>query len=68
VVQNAICRLRSELIGAYKVTQTSVEQHRSEAPLSVTCMIVTVSDTRTPETDKSGALLRELMEAARPPA
>ncbi|WP_309118411.1 molybdenum cofactor biosynthesis protein B [Paenibacillus sp.] len=40
---------------------TSVEQHRSEAPSSVRCMVVTVSDTRTPETDKSGALMKELL-------
>ncbi|AOZ91337.1 MogA/MoaB family molybdenum cofactor biosynthesis protein [Paenibacillus crassostreae] len=40
---------------------TSVESHRNEAPTSVRCMIITVSDTRTVETDKSGALLRELM-------
>lgn len=43
---------------------TSVEQHRQEAPNSVRCMIVTVSDTRTPDTDKSGQLMRELLEAA----
>lgn len=42
----------------------SVEQHRQEAPDSVRCMIVTVSDTRTPETDKSGQLMRELLEAS----
>lgn len=42
----------------------SVEQHRKEAPPSVNCMIITVSDTRTEETDKSGALLRELLEAS----
>jgi molybdopterin adenylyltransferase len=42
----------------------SVEEHRREAPSSVRCMIVTVSDTRTPETDKSGQLMRELLEQA----
>lgn len=45
-------------------TPSSVEQHRQEAPSTVRCMIVTVSDTRTPETDKSGALMRELLEEA----
>jgi len=39
----------------------SVEQHRKEAPATVRCMVVTVSDTRTAETDKSGALMRELL-------
>ncbi|MDR6225918.1 MogA/MoaB family molybdenum cofactor biosynthesis protein [Desmospora profundinema] len=42
----------------------SVEQHRREAPDTVSCMIVTVSDTRTPETDKSGQLMRNLLEEA----
>lgn len=40
----------------------SVEQHRNEAPLGVKCMVVTVSDTRTPETDRSGALMKALLE------
>lgn len=42
----------------------SVERHRREAPASVRCMIVTVSDTRTEETDTSGRLIRELLEQA----
>jgi len=42
----------------------SVEQHRSEAPSTVRCMVVTVSDTRTPDTDKSGALMKELLSEA----
>jgi molybdopterin adenylyltransferase len=44
------------------MTVTSVEQHRRESPASVRCMIITVSDTRTPESDKSGMLMRELLE------
>lgn len=40
----------------------SVEEHRREAPASVRCMVVTVSDTRTKETDKSGALICRLLE------
>lgn len=43
---------------------SSVEQHRREAPSTVSCMIITVSDTRDESTDKSGALLRELLEDA----
>jgi len=42
----------------------SHELHRREAPDTVRCFVVTVSDTRTPETDKSGRLMRELLEAA----
>lgn len=41
---------------------TSTEQHRREAPDHVSCAIITVSDTRTPETDKSGQLIRQLLE------
>lgn len=46
------------------MTTTSVEQHRKEGPDSVSCLIITVSDTRTSDTDKSGSLIRELMETA----
>jgi len=42
--------------------RSSVEEHRREAPSSVSCLVVTVSDTRTAETDKSGRLIRELLE------
>jgi molybdenum cofactor biosynthesis protein B len=41
---------------------TSTEQHRREAPSHLSCAIITVSDTRTPETDKSGQLIRQLIE------
>ncbi|WP_166241105.1 MogA/MoaB family molybdenum cofactor biosynthesis protein [Paenibacillus turpanensis] len=40
---------------------SSVDEHRRQAPASVRCMIITVSDTRTPETDKSGSLMKELL-------
>lgn len=42
----------------------SVEEHKSQAPDSVTCRILTVSDTRTMETDKSGKLMKEFLENA----
>jgi molybdenum cofactor biosynthesis protein B len=42
----------------------SVAEHRQSAPQRVGCAIVTVSDTRTPETDRSGRLMRERLEAA----
>lgn len=40
---------------------SSVEQHRKEAPDSVNCYIITVSDTRTIDTDKSGQLIETLL-------
>lgn len=39
----------------------SVDAHRREGPDTVRCMVVTVSDTRTPETDKSGQLMMALL-------
>ncbi|MBI4604762.1 MAG: molybdenum cofactor biosynthesis protein, partial [Planctomycetes bacterium] len=45
----------------------SVEEHRKngrEAAGSVRCAIVTVSDTRTLETDESGQLIESLLRAA----
>lgn len=41
---------------------TPTEQHKREAPSRVSCFILTVSDTRTAETDRSGALIRQLLE------
>ena len=40
-----------------------VEQHRAEAPSSLRIAVLTISDTRTLETDTSGALIVELAEA-----
>lgn len=37
----------------------STEEHRAAAPDSVRCAIITVSDTRTEETDGSGQLIRQ---------
>jgi molybdenum cofactor biosynthesis protein B len=41
----------------------STTQHRCESPKSVRCAVVTVSDTRTLETDRGGLLVAELLEA-----
>lgn len=40
----------------------SVSEHKQEAPKTVNCFVLTVSDTRTKETDKSGALMKQLLE------
>ena len=43
---------------------TPYAQHtRSAEPLAARCAVVTLSDTRTAETDKSGRRIRELLEA-----
>ena len=36
-------------------------EHRATAPRSVGCWVLTISDTKTPETDTSGALIRQLL-------
>ena len=38
-------------------------QHRAHGPSSVACFVLTVSDTRTPDTDSSGRAIRELLAA-----
>ena len=38
-----------------------VEAHRADAPVSVRCAVLTVSDTRTPDSDTSGALIRDTL-------
>lgn len=41
----------------------SVEQHRNQAPEHVRCAVITVSDTRSRETDHSGRLIQERLTA-----
>jgi molybdenum cofactor biosynthesis protein B len=41
-----------------------VEAHRAAAPESVPCAVLTVSDTRTPDSDTSGGLIRETLKLA----
>jgi molybdenum cofactor biosynthesis protein B len=42
----------------------SVQEHRESAPDSVGCAVITVSDTRTPETDTSGSIMRDRLVGA----
>ena len=42
----------------------SVREHKAQAPDSIGCYVLTVSDTRTEETDTSGRAIRELLQAA----
>jgi molybdenum cofactor biosynthesis protein B len=42
----------------------SVNEHKSQAPRSVRCFVITISDTRTEENDRSGRAIVELLEAA----
>jgi molybdenum cofactor biosynthesis protein B len=47
-----------------KEMSLSTQEHRAQAPDCVRCFILTVSDTRTLETDKGGALIAELLKNA----
>ena len=40
------------------------QEHKAGAPRSVGCFVLTISDSKTPDTDTSGALIRELLQAA----
>ncbi|WP_010678421.1 MogA/MoaB family molybdenum cofactor biosynthesis protein [Bacillus timonensis] len=40
----------------------SVHEHKKSRPSNVACKVITVSDTRTKETDKSGQLMISLLE------
>ena len=39
-------------------------EHKAQAPVSVSCYVLTVSDSRTPDTDTSGRAIRALLEEA----
>jgi molybdenum cofactor biosynthesis protein B len=44
--------------------RSPADEHRAHAPRTVRCVVCTISDSKTPETDASGALLRELLAGA----
>jgi molybdenum cofactor biosynthesis protein B len=51
-------------MGAADHPDASVVEHKTHAPASAACYVLTVSDSRTPETDTGGRAIRELLEAA----
>jgi molybdenum cofactor biosynthesis protein B len=42
----------------------SVEEHKTHAPASVNCVVLTVSDTRTEANDTGGQAIRQLLESS----
>ncbi len=44
------------------MTAVSYQEHKAKAPKSVNCMVVTCSDSRTKETDKTGQLVIDLLK------
>jgi molybdenum cofactor biosynthesis protein B len=43
--------------------RSSVAEHKAHAPRAVRCVVCTISDSKSPETDTSGQLLQELLRA-----
>jgi molybdenum cofactor biosynthesis protein B len=52
------------MLGQSSQPPPGVQEHRGQAPVSVACAVVTISDTRTPATDKSGTLIVEFLHGA----
>ncbi len=46
------------------MTSNAVHEHKGKAPVSVQCLVITCSDTRTPETDASGQLIMQMLKDA----
>jgi molybdenum cofactor biosynthesis protein B len=46
------------------VKDAVAQEHKASAPRSVGCFVLTISDSKAPETDTSGALIRELLTKA----
>lgn len=44
--------------------RSPVAEHKAHAPRAVRCFVCTISDSKTPEADTSGQLLRELLQGA----
>lgn len=42
----------------------SSQPHPDSSQIAINCAVVTVSDTRTPETDRSGAIIQQLLQSA----
>jgi len=40
------------------------DEHKANAPASIGCWVLTISDSKTPQTDTSGRLIRELLQRA----
>lgn len=46
------------------VPSTAPQEHRAAAPTSIRCAVLTISDTRTEENDKSGQFIRNALQSA----
>jgi molybdopterin adenylyltransferase len=46
------------------VAISTPDEHKANAPRAIGCWVLTISDSKTPETDTSGKLIRELLTGA----
>jgi molybdenum cofactor biosynthesis protein B len=46
------------------VTISTPDEHKANAPRAIGCWVLTISDSKTPETDTSGTLIRGLLTGA----
>ena len=46
------------------MTSHAAHEHKSQAPNSLGCLVITCSDTRTPETDTSGQRIMQMLQEA----
>jgi molybdopterin adenylyltransferase len=59
--RSARSRSRCSEDGKYNFP-VSVVEHKTQAPAVISCYVLTISDTRTPDTDTSGHAIRSLLE------
>jgi molybdenum cofactor biosynthesis protein B len=55
--------LRSPLHHAAIIPRVSHIEHKADAPAATRCYVLTISDTRTPDSDTSGRAIQELLAA-----
>ena len=51
-------------MSAEPTRSSTPDEHKATAPTTLGCWVLTISDTKTPETDTSGTLIREQLTAA----
>jgi molybdenum cofactor biosynthesis protein B len=54
----------SETPFGFRIPAEGTDAHRAAAPESVRCAVLTISDTRTPDTDTSGGLIQDTLRLA----
>jgi molybdenum cofactor biosynthesis protein B len=55
-------RTHASAHSAHRNSRAAHREHKEEAPRRIGCMVITCSDTRTPDTDTSGQLIMRLLK------